>query len=46
MGTSRGAYEGPDYHQKEEDRFALEAAQRLERIAENVNRGIPARRNL
>jgi len=33
MGTSRGAYEAPDYHQEEEARFAREAAGRLNLLA-------------
>ena len=32
-GSSRGAYEGPDYHQQQENRFAREAAAQLNRIA-------------
>lgn len=32
-GVLRSAYEGPDYHQKNEDEFPLFAAETLERIA-------------
>lgn len=32
-GTSRGAYESPDYHQQEEDRFSRDAAAHLNRLA-------------
>jgi len=32
-GASRGAYEGPDYHQQEEDRFSRAAAAHLNRLA-------------
>lgn len=35
MGTGRGAYEGPDYHQQEEDRFSRDAATHLNRLAAN-----------
>ena len=33
MGASRGAYEGPDYHQQEEDAFSRDAAAHLNRLA-------------
>ena len=32
-GTRRGSYESPDYHQQDEDRFALRAAEQLNRVA-------------
>ena len=32
-GSSRGAYESPDYHQQQEDHFAREAAAKLNRLA-------------
>lgn len=33
VGTGRGAYESPDYHQQEEDKFARDAAAHLNRLA-------------
>jgi protein required for attachment to host cells len=33
VGTGRGAYEGPDYHQQAEDRFSHGAATRLNDLA-------------
>lgn len=32
-GTARSSYDGPDYHQKEEDRFTLKAATKLNALA-------------
>jgi protein required for attachment to host cells len=32
-GTARSSYDGPDYHQQEEDRFTLEAATKLNALA-------------
>ena len=33
VGTGRGAYESPDYHQQEEDDFARDATAHLNRLA-------------